>query len=156
MLTLIWKYKVVGLTSNDNECKLWSRWSVDLDRLNSRQNKSPVRFSLRGLKLKIYYHIKSCRISSLSWKKFEASLRMGIYKDWQIHTKTGFRPIKMQESRSGPHTNRMPYNSNGLLTGVRGSYWEIQDCGLRTARACEGCAERPRSCISQYGTSKPG
>ena len=39
-------------------------------------------------------------------KEIEASLRMGIYKDWQIHTKTSFRLIKLQESRSGPHTNR--------------------------------------------------
>ena len=30
---------------------------------------------------------------------------MGIYEDRQIHTKTGFRPIKLQERRSGPHTN---------------------------------------------------
>ena len=36
---------------------------------------------------------------------------MGIYEDWQIHTKTGFRPIKLQESRSGPHTDRMPSNN---------------------------------------------
>ena len=36
---------------------------------------------------------------------------MGIYEDWQIHTKTGFRPIKPQESRSGPHTNRTLYNN---------------------------------------------
>ena len=35
---------------------------------------------------------------------------MGIYEDRQIHTKTGFRPIKLQESRSGPHTNRTPSN----------------------------------------------
>ena len=28
-----------------------------------------------------------------------------------IHTKTDFRPIKLQESRSGPYTNRMPYNN---------------------------------------------
>ena len=45
---------------------------------------------------------------------------MGIYEDRQIHTKTGFRPIKLQESRSGPHTNRMPSNNNGLLTGSEG------------------------------------
>ena len=38
---------------------------------------------------------------------------MGIYDNWQIHTKTGFRPIKLQESQSGPHTNRTPSN-NGL------------------------------------------
>ena len=37
-------------------------------------------------------------MSSLSRKKFEASLRMGINEDWQIRTKTGFRPIKLQES----------------------------------------------------------
>ena len=36
---------------------------------------------------------------------------MGIYEDRQIHTKTGFRPIKLQESRSGPHTNRTPSNN---------------------------------------------
>ena len=36
---------------------------------------------------------------------------MGIYEDWQIHTKTSFRPIKLQESLSGPHTNRTPSNN---------------------------------------------
>ena len=48
-------------------------------------------------------------------KELEASLRMGIYEDRQIHTKTGFRPIKLQESRSGPHTNRTLSNNNNLL-----------------------------------------
>ena len=43
-------------------------------------------------------------------KELDASLRMGIYEDRQIHTKTGFRPIKLQESRSGPCTNQMPSN----------------------------------------------
>ena len=33
---------------------------------------------------------------------------MGIYEDSQIHTKTSFRPIKLQENWSGPHTNRKP------------------------------------------------
>ena len=42
---------------------------------------------------------------------------MGIYEDWQIHTKTGFRPIKLQESRSGPHTNRTPSNKPGENIG---------------------------------------
>ena len=37
---------------------------------------------------------------------------MGIYEDWQIHTETGFRPIKLRESRSGPHTNRTPSNND--------------------------------------------
>ena len=36
---------------------------------------------------------------------------MGIYEDRQIYTKTGFRPIKLQESRSGPHTDRTPSNN---------------------------------------------
>ena len=36
---------------------------------------------------------------------------MGIYEDRQFHTKTGFRPVKLQESRSGPHTNRTPSNN---------------------------------------------
>ena len=40
-------------------------------------------------------HIKSC---SVVLKKFEASPRMGIYEDRQIHTKTSFRPIKLQEA----------------------------------------------------------
>ena len=44
-------------------------------------------------------------------KELEASLHIGIYEDRQIHTKTGFRPIKLQESRSGPHTNRTPSNN---------------------------------------------
>ena len=52
-------------------------------------------------------------------KELEASLRMGIYEDRQIHTKTGFRPIKLQESRSGPHTNRTPSNNvNYCLTKI--------------------------------------
>ena len=38
---------------------------------------------------------------------------MGIYKDWQIHTKTSFRPIQLQESWSGPHTNPTPSNNHG-------------------------------------------
>ena len=45
-------------------------------------------------------------------RNFEASLRMVIYEDWQTHTKTGFRPIKLRESWSGPHTNRMPSNND--------------------------------------------
>ena len=36
---------------------------------------------------------------------------MGIYEDRQIHTKTGFRPIKLQESRSDPHTDRTASNN---------------------------------------------
>ena len=35
---------------------------------------------------------------------------MAIHEDWQIHIKTGFRPIELQESQSGPHTNRTPHN----------------------------------------------
>ena len=65
---------------------------------------------------------------------------MGIYEDWQIHTKTGFRPIKLQESRSGPHANRMPSNNrdyysvpgiiriSGIITqyqGLSGITWEL-------------------------------
>ena len=45
---------------------------------------------------------------------------MGIYEDRQIHTKTGFRPIKLQESRSGPHTNRTPSNK---VTYCRAILW---------------------------------
>ena len=44
---------------------------------------------------------------------------MGIYEDRQIHPKTCFRPIKLQESRSGPHTNRAPIIIGFLLTGLR-------------------------------------
>ena len=58
--------------------------------------------------------MKKLPISSLCvLKELEASLRMGIYEDRQIHTKTGFRPIKFLESRSGPHTNR---TSSNILT----------------------------------------
>ena len=35
---------------------------------------------------------------------------MGTYEDWQIHTMTAFRPIKLLESPSGPDTNRTPCN----------------------------------------------
>ena len=42
-----------------------------------------------------------------------------VYEDMQIHTKTGFRPIKSQDSRSGLHTNRTSYNNIFLLTGLR-------------------------------------
>ena len=60
--------------------------------------------------------MKKLPISSLCvLKELEASLRMGIYEDRQIHTKTGFRPIKLQESRSGPHTNRTPSNNSKIL-----------------------------------------
>ena len=48
-------------------------------------------------------------------KELEARLRMGIYEDQQIHTKTGFRPIKLQESQSDPHTNRTPSNNLDYL-----------------------------------------
>ena len=40
-----------------------------------------------------------------------AGLRMGIYEDQQIHTKTGSRPIKFEYSQSDSHTNRMAYNN---------------------------------------------
>ena len=43
---------------------------------------------------------------------------MGIYEDWQIHTKTDFRPIKLQGRRSGPHINRMSYNNIGIVISV--------------------------------------
>ena len=87
---------------------------MDLDRRKSRQIKSPVRFSSRGLKSKICKHIKSCPIYLLGLErnlKLQCSLRIGTYEDWQIHTKTGSRPIKLQESWSGPHTNRTPSNN---------------------------------------------
>ena len=125
---------IVGLTARpsredwkrwNNECKLRSRWSVDLDRLQSGQNKSPVRFSLRGLKSKISKHMKKLPISSLCvLKELEASLRMGIYEDRQIHTKTGFRPIKLQESRSGPYTNRTPSNNKIYQTDKDQKTWK--------------------------------
>ena len=44
-----------------------------------------------------------------------AGLRMGIYEDQQIHTKTGSRPIKSENNRSGPCTNRMAYKMALLL-----------------------------------------
>ena len=75
-------------------------------RLKSRQNKRPVRFFLRGLKLKDLQPNKTLPYIFLVFKEVLASLRMGIYEDRQIHTKTGFRPIKLQGSRSGPHTNQ--------------------------------------------------
>ena len=40
---------------------------------------------------------------------------MGIYEDRQICTKTGFRPIKLQESQPCLHTNRTLYNNNIYL-----------------------------------------
>ena len=55
-------------------------------------------------------------------KELEASLIMGIYEDRQIHTKTGFRPIKLQERRSGPHTNRTPSNKGEILNGPLKEY----------------------------------
>ena len=86
------------------------QWTLtDLDR--SRQNKSPVKFFLRGLKSKISKAHKKAPYIFPVLKELEASLRMRIYEDRQIHTKTGFRPIKLQESRSGPHTNRTPSNN---------------------------------------------
>ena len=41
---------------------------------------------------------------------------MGTYKDWQIHIKAGSRPIKLQESWSGPQTNRKSYNN--IVEGI--------------------------------------
>ena len=38
-------------------------------------------------------------------------LRMGIYEDQQIHTKTDSRPITFEYSQSDPHTNRIAYNN---------------------------------------------
>ena len=66
-------------------------------------------FEVKDLQLQAQFqaHKKAPYISPVL-KELEASLRMGIYEDRQIHTKTGFRPIKLQESRSGPHTNRTP------------------------------------------------
>ena len=66
---------------------------------------------------------------------------MGIYEDWQIHSKTGFRPIELQESRSGPHTNRTPSDNYYLLTGCKGRTWKYKPRVLHTARACVGCLE---------------
>ena len=63
---------------------------------------------------------------------------MGIYEDWQIHTKTGFRPIKLQESRSGPHTNRTPSNNNAVFVQPEIARAVLKDQGpvfLSTARA---------------------
>ena len=39
-----------------------------------------------------------------------AGLRMGIYEDHQIHTKTGSWPIRLQYSQSNLRTNRTAYN----------------------------------------------
>ena len=52
-------------------------------------------------------------------KELEARLRMGIYEDRQIHTKASFRPIKLQESQSGPHTNQTPSNKQVYYTVPR-------------------------------------
>ena len=113
-----------------------------------------MRFSLRGLKSKISKHMKKLPISSLCvLKELEASLRMGIYEDRQIHTKTGFRPIKLQESRSGPHTNRMPSNYLLFTNWVQGPYQEIQAQGFSYSPSLRGLFGKPRACISWYGTS---
>ena len=72
-------------------------------------------------------------------KKFEASLCMGIYEDWQIHTKTSFRPIKLQESRSGPHTNQTPSNNGIILVKLDHIFimipWGIQSTKVDKAQA---------------------
>ena len=62
---------------------------------------------------------------------------MGIYEDWQIHTKTGFRPIKLQESRSGPHTNRTSHDNIYLLTGypVRPGRYQARSHIVQTERS---------------------
>ena len=66
-------------------------------------------FEVKDLQAQFQTHKKAPYIF-LVLKELETSLRMGIYEDWQIHTKTGFRPIKLQESQSAPHTNRTPSN----------------------------------------------
>ena len=43
-------------------------------------------------------------------KKVWTSFRLGIYKDQQIHTKTGFQTIKLQDSQFAFHANQMPSN----------------------------------------------
>ena len=76
-------------------------------------NKNPLRgFSSNGLKLEdtdLYNHDL---YNHATWpnhlRRLEASTIpcIGIHEDWQIHTKTGSGPTKLQYRLSGPHTNR--------------------------------------------------
>ena len=60
--------------------------------------------------LPLFDECLSQHLNQLNYLNLVAGLRMGIYKDQQIHTKTGSRPIRLGYSQSGPGTNPMAYN----------------------------------------------
>ena len=43
---------------------------------------------------------------------------MGVYEDRQIHTKTGFQPIKSQDSQFALHANRTTKNKNNYVSSI--------------------------------------
>ena len=43
---------------------------------------------------------------------------MGLYEDWQIHTKTCFQTIKSQDSQFALHTNRTSYNKKNYVNSI--------------------------------------
>ena len=68
---------------------------------------------------------------------------MGIHEDRQIHTKTGFRPIKLQGRLSGAHTNRTPCNNSDYrvtrsVLEIRSSTPFVWPELARTVRKSEG------------------
>ena len=44
--------------------------------------------------------------------------RMGIYEDWQIHTKTCFQTIKSQDSQFALHTDRTSSNEKNYVNSI--------------------------------------
>ena len=43
---------------------------------------------------------------------------MGLYEDWQIHTKTCFQTIKSQDRQFALHTNRTSYNKKNYVNSI--------------------------------------
>ena len=61
---------------------------------------------------------------------------MGIYKDWQIHTKTCFQTIKSQDSQFALHTNRTSSNKmnyvNSIILRMQQNYTPAQYTNLQS------------------------
>ena len=66
---------------------------------------------------KIYCHLNQCSASVQYYALINRArgpyeeIFVLTFKAYGPHAVSGSRPIKLQESRSGPHTNRTPYNN---------------------------------------------
>ena len=75
--------------------------------------------SLHKILFSVYFRFHQVffrALNQLNYSNLVASLRMGIYEEQQINTKTSSPPIRFQNSLSGPHTNRMEYDKKHLTT----------------------------------------